>query len=237
MPAVLPDPDQAVAELETMQVGAVGVLGFLEEDRNFILRLGERLPVVLFHKPLEGSNLPYTMPDMRKAAQLASEFLARQGRRQIASSIGFRGHSARERLAADVRIEIEYHGIQWNDKYGFAPGNYETEPDETKEWIDRMLTDDPIPDAFLLYNNVAAEHLASELGKRRLTVGKDVDIVAFISSRGQPETAITWPTVLLNYPDSTLLASEMLQEALLSGAVPQPLQRFSKPSFKVPETR
>ncbi len=204
-----PSPERIVAELRAMNVGVVGMLGFLNTDADFVTGVAQSLPVVLLNKPLAGVSLPYSAANTAVAAQLIVEYLQRRGRRRIGFINANVHNNTYNDIARALRTEMQRAGLPVEERLwpGFARYGMR---DEVFDWTRRVLDEPDPPDA--LVNTVT--HLPQMTddwlrgsGRR---VGRDLDFLCLLNRPPADEGILPWAQLNLNLNDAARGAARML---------------------------
>lgn len=210
-----PSAAQLCSELRAMGVGAVGLLGFLEDERDFIRQLSEMIPCVMFVKGLPGVAVPTTKIDMTLAANGMVDCFAARGRRRLAAGAFTVHHPMHAELTYAIEAAAARHGMAIDRRLWLEPSDRLNSLEEaTNEWIDSLLDAPSRPDALVLSTMTASEYLRARLAERGERIGEDMDVIALHSGE-RPDTArMEYPIMFLNNTDSYRAGAELLLKAV-----------------------
>lgn len=204
-----PPLQQLCDELRTMHVGAVGLLDFINTDREFAVRLAALVPCVLLNKGLAGASLPCVTPDMFTAARLIVDYFADRGRKTVAAGVFNVLHQRHVELEIAIEGECLRRGLRVDRRLWQESDAFDLELGDA--WIARLRREAHPPDALVLCSGTAMMAVESWMRDTGMTVGKDIDLVEFRQRRATTEHPLfPWP--ILRYDDrlASMTAMRML---------------------------
>lgn len=205
-----PPLDQLREELQAMRVGAVGMINFLDMDRDFIAAISELLPCVLLNKGISGLTLPYTGLDTFAAARLIVDYFVGRGRKRIAAGVFNMRHQRFAELNVALESECMRQGIRV-DKQLWAEGvTYDR--DQEQRWLDRVHTAGIRPDAFVLCGSLQREVFPAWLTRTGAQLGRELDAVVFRMAPSALQSPVTEPTLAVDDHAACLAAIRMLMD-------------------------
>lgn len=208
----LPSPAQIVSELRTMRVGAVGLMNFLNRDRDFVRTLSQMIPCVLFNKGLSGVNLPASAPDSAAIARLAVNWLADRGRTRIGMGHFCSEHQAHQDLCFAVQNEIAARGLAVDRRFCHETDSFGPNENTSFEWLDAILDADPRPDGLIANTTAVADHVVRRLAAQGRRLGEDLDVVALHSGANAHEMGRSFPIIGYNDEGAVTAAAQMLMD-------------------------
>jgi DNA-binding LacI/PurR family transcriptional regulator len=199
-------------ELRAMRVGALGLLDFLNTDRDYIAALSKLMPCVLFNKGLSGLNLSCATPDMFAGARMIADFLARRGRKSVAAGLFNVHHQRHVELSIALEAECRSRGIAvdrgtWSEGYSFAP-------ERGAEWLARLGSLRPGPDALVVVSGARTEELRTWFETRRARLGRELDVVALRPVGAARRDPVPWPVLAYDDGEAMLTATRMLCDVI-----------------------
>ena len=232
----LPAPERLVAELRHMDVGAVGLLDFLTEDRPFVETIARELPCVLFNKTLPGVSLPCAKADHFKAAELMVDYFVRRGRGRVGMAFPATNHPGHIEFASALEGELRRHDMAVNNAWWFF-GKERTDIPALHRWLSRTVAAELRPDALILANSRDAAHLQRELEARGERFGEEMDAIVTYSDVRPDDYGAPWPLMALNHGEASEMASRMLLDLVRgNGARRGAPVVCSTPELLLPET-
>ena len=204
-------------ELSAMRVGAVGVLDFLNTDRDYVAGLARIMPCVLFNKGLSGLNLSCATPDMFAGARMIADFFARRGRKCVAAGVVNIHHQRHVELSIALEAECRSRGLAvdrslWREGASF-------DPRLGAEWLDRLRGQGRLPDALVVCGGLHMERLNDWLAEGGLRLGRELDVVALRLASAARRDPVAWPILAYDDDEATLCATRMLCD-MVEGAQP-----------------
>ncbi len=232
----LPAPDEVMANLNALDVGAVGVVGFVNSDREFIQGLSVRIPCVLFNKTIPGVALPYCAPDMGVAARQMAEYFASRGRRRIGLVTLSPEHSLQAELAVALESEMHRLGLPIDKRLWFHEPDYADDHTAMRRWIEGMLARPDRADALIVPLREAAQAAQNAIERQGGRLGVMADLVTLFSGVDARRQADPWPLMALNYADAAVPAARHLVGLLAEDADTQAAPVWkSSPQLVMPE--
>lgn len=211
-----PPPSQVIEELRLMDVGAVGLVGFLESHRPYVGRLAHEIPCVLFNKGLPGLPLPCAKSDVAMGARLMIEHFSRRGRRAIGVAVSDADHPQQRELLLSVEAELSRRGLPINKRHWFEGRIPETMA-ELVHWLQRLVDSDDRPDALIIEHAPAARRLEALLRERGECPPDDLDVIAVCDLVADEQFDFPWPVLLQDYPAVVKNAQELLLDLVEDG--------------------
>lgn len=215
----LPSPEKMLNDLRAVGVGAVGFIGFINSDRDFIRGIASRLPCVLFNKGVPGLTLPYSAPDMGSAARQIVDYFAARGRKRVGVATLSAEHSLQSELVFGVEYELQRRGMLIDKGLWYQETAYAETHEPMARWIEATLARPDRPDALIVPTRdvlAAARRCIERQGGR---FGVDLDGVALYSGTQAREMGDPWPLMALNYAGVAVHAARHLVD-LAAGRVP-----------------
>lgn len=216
----LPSPEKTLADLRAMGVGAVGFIGFINSDREFIQGIAARLPCVLINKGIPGLSLPYSAPDMGSAARQMVEHFARRGRKRIAVATLSAEHSLQTELMFAVESELQRNGLLIDKSLWYQEASYTEGHEAMDRWVELVLSRPDPPDALIVPTRdvlLGAKRCVERRGGR---LGVDVDVIALYSGTRERAQGDSLPLMVLNYIDVAPQAARHLLDLARGQASP-----------------
>jgi len=211
-----PPPSQVIDELRLMDVGAVGLVGFLESHRAYVERLAHEIPCVLFNKSLPGLPLPCAKSDVAMGARLMVDYFSRRGRRTIGVAVSDADHPQQRELLISVEAELARRGLPINKRHWFEGRIPETMA-ELAHWLQRLINSDNRPDALIIQHVTPARCLEAMLRDRGECRPDDLDVIAVCDLVGDEQFDLPWPVLLQDYPAVVKNAQELLLNLVEDG--------------------
>ncbi len=209
----LPSPVKLAGELRHLGVGAVGVIGFLNDDRDFVATIAEQFPCVLFNKALTGLPLPCVKPDYPEAAREMVDYLARRGRKRVSITRTHPGHAGLNELAFALEAELHRRGMAVDPRLWFV-GDDILDEAPVRQWVDQIVDKDYRPDAIIVDGDVSARHIEATLASRGERLGREMDVIGLFSwsPDAMPDAARAYPWACMTWdlPEMARIASQML---------------------------
>lgn len=213
-----PPLDQLRDELHAMRAGAIGLLDFLNTDRDFILQLAELWPCVLLNKGLNGTGLPCVTPDMYAAARLVVDFFASRGRTRVAAGVFNIHHQRHSELAIALEGECLRRGLVADRRLWRESDSFDLQSGE--EWLDQLRREAHPPDALAICSGVSREATEAWLRATGMTLGRELDLVHFRIASATARSRSPWPVLAYDDQNASLTAMRLLFD-LVEGKVEQ----------------
>jgi DNA-binding LacI/PurR family transcriptional regulator len=214
MTSPLPSATQVYEELRSLNVGAVALQGFLDEDRDFIVNLASHLPCVLFNKGLTGVSLPCATSDGFAAARLAADYLAERRRKRVVCGRFVTGHRLHQEFLMTMEAELLRRGMECDRHLWFHASGHEQTPTESQTWIDRVLAHPNRVDAMVLNNRESVMYALERMYALGERPGKERDIVALYGGTGAFSENAAYATVAYDDHAAVDAATDMLIKIL-----------------------
>lgn len=208
MPRSYPPLPQLCEELRAMRVGAVGLLDFLNTDRDYIAALSKLVPCVLFNKGLAGVNLPCATPDMFAASRLIIDHFLRRGRKSVAAGVFHIHHQRHVELSVSLEAECLARGLRVDKALWHEGESFDLR--QGAEWIERLCASGRLPDALVTCGGLRMENLIATLDKYRLELGRDIEVVALRLASAARRNPVDWPVIAYDDTQATTVATSML---------------------------
>jgi DNA-binding LacI/PurR family transcriptional regulator len=205
----LPPVEDLVHELRTMSVGAVGLIGFLGSDIDFIRRLSAQIPCVLINKSLPGLALPCAEPDATIAARLMVDYFHRRGRQRVGLLSSNANHSLHIALEAAVEGELSRRGMLIDRSLWRSAPDYGTS-ECINRWVDETAASPTRPDALIVPGWNRPARLALRLAERGERLGREMDAIGLCNCAADAPSGEPWPMLVWNHEDAAQYASDML---------------------------
>jgi len=231
MTSPLQSPTQVYKELRAMEVGAVGLQGFLDEDADFIRGLSGHIPCVLFNKRLNGLSLPSAMPDAFAMGRLMCDYFAQRGRRRVAMGRFLTSHQIHQELTYTVQSECARRGLHCDRRHWLEATKYDgAEDEQIKNWIDQILSAPQHVDALILSTTTAADYATERMAERGEQVGRERDVIPLHTLlHGQNASTLRAPYPIM--ASSNIAAAEAATQMLMD------IVEGKSKSDQVPEVR
>ncbi len=209
----LPSPTKLVDHLRQLGVGAVGMIGFLNSDQDFVEAIAEQLPCVLYNKELTGVPLPCVKPDYAEAAREMVDYLARRGRKRVGMTRIDPGHSGFNELAYALEVELHRRGMVVDPRLWFVGRDVLNEA-PVHRWLGEIVEKDYRPDAIIVNGGRSARYIEEALASRGERLGREMDVIGLFdwSPDPMPDEAREYPWACMTWDLSEIarIASRML---------------------------
>jgi len=230
-----PSPTRLAREFRAMGVGAVGLLGFYNSDREFVQALSEQIPCVLFNKELPGVALPCAKPDHAEAARLMAEYFAARGRRRVGMAIPSTEHAGYNEIWSCLEGELRRRGMTVDRACWFC-GSDPVDYGPIIEWVTHLVSSTTRPDGLVVTQRHVAQHISTILAARGERLGQAMDIISTYSGAEAGRLGDPWPILALNYSAAAEAGAEMLLEIVRnSGRVSGAPVRCATPALVLPQ--
>lgn len=195
-------------ELRAMRVGAVGLLDFLNTDRDYIAGLSQVMPCVLFNKGLSGLNLSCATPDMFAGARMIADFLVRRGRKSVVAGVVNIHHQRHVELSIALEAECLSRGLTVDRSLWYEGTSFEVQ--QGADWLDRLRGLGRLPDALVVCGALRMDRLTDWLAAGGLRLGRELDVVALRLASAARRDPVAWPVLAYDDGEATLTATRML---------------------------
>jgi DNA-binding LacI/PurR family transcriptional regulator len=225
----LPSATQVYEELRALNVGAVALQGFLDEDREFIGTLALHLPCVLFNKGITGLNLPCATPDGFSAGRQVVDYLVGRGRRRVACGRFVMGHRLHQEFLMTVEAELLRRELECDTSLWLQGVGHVQSEAETQAWIDRVLDPALKVDAVILGNTDMAQYAVSCLRNQGREPGRECDLVTLHGGSSPLAGPIPYARIAYHDPAAVEAGTRLLMDILEGRLAPDatPLVRIA----------
>lgn len=199
-------------ELHAMRVGAVGMISFLDTDRDFIAGLSELMPCVLFNKGVAGLSLPFTGLDTFAAARLIVDYVVRRGRKRIAAGVFHMRHQRFTELNVALEAECLRQGLTVDRRLWAEGMSYHLE--EGLQWLERLEEAECPPDALVACGNMPPEAIPEWAQRMGIQLGRDADYIPLRMAQSAREARSPWATLSVDDFAACLTGSRMLMDII-----------------------
>lgn len=221
MTSPLPSATQVYEELRSLNVGAVALQGFLEEERSFISNLASHIPCVLFNKGLTGLNLPCATPDGFAAGRIVVDYAASRQRKLVACGRFVTGHRVHQEFLMTVEAELLRRGLNCNKNIWLEASGHDSTLVEATKWVDTLIAPGSKVDTLVLASKDLVTHAIERMKAIGETPGKERDIITFFGGTMAPTEHAEYATLAYNDLAAVEASTKILMDILDGHSSPE----------------